>query len=88
MPFPTLVLEGIPSVCGDIDEEDDLFSELAEVYVLVLIQNLCSVIVNATRGGRITELVSQTHVRQSDTGHTEHSVFLLHSNRTHLLRCQ
>lgn len=50
-PILTHILVGVPSVCGNIDEEDTLAFVLAEVYSAIPIQNLRTVLVNGVFNG-------------------------------------
>lgn len=56
----TDILSGVPSVCGDVDKEDALASEVAEIHSLAALQELGVVIVDGAHDGWEAVLRIQT----------------------------
>lgn len=47
----TDILSGVPSVCGDVDEQDALVPEVAKIHSAAASQKLRTVIVDGARDG-------------------------------------
>lgn len=56
----TDILSGVPSVCGDVDKEDALAPEVAEIHSAAASQKLCAVIIDGARDGWKAVLRTQT----------------------------